>query len=103
MLLLSAGLSLNYVKLYSTGIYQPALHCFIQQDKALPDQSGKGKKNSVNQEYPWSGKIFLLEILGTKLTHQVIRLFHLDYRQLYDKFPSSPFFSIMLTKCLKGT
>ena len=46
MLLSSAGLSVNYVKLYSTGIYQPALDCLIQQDKILPDQSRKGKKLS---------------------------------------------------------
>ncbi len=44
MLLASRGISLNYVKLYSTAFYQPPLHCFIQQDKALPDQSRKGKK-----------------------------------------------------------
>ena len=35
-----------YVKLYSTGIYQLALLCLIQQDKILPDQSRKGKKLS---------------------------------------------------------
>ena len=42
---------LYYVKLYSTAFHQPSLHCFIQEDKALPDQSRKGKK--LNQEYPW--------------------------------------------------
>ena len=48
MLLPSAGLSLKYVKLYSTGIkfYQPASQCLIQQDKNLPDQSRKGKRLS---------------------------------------------------------
>ena len=43
MLLPSAGLSLNHVKLYSMVIYQPALDCLIQQEKTLPDQSRKEK------------------------------------------------------------
>ena len=39
----ATAISLNYVKLYSTGFYQPSSHCFIQQDK---EQTRKGKKLS---------------------------------------------------------
>ncbi len=44
MLLPSAGISLNYLKLCLSGFFPIILHCFIQQDKALPTQSRKGKK-----------------------------------------------------------
>ena len=69
MLLPSPGMSFNYVKLYSTAFEQQSIHCFIQQDKALPDQSGKGK-NSVNQEYQWYFEIFLSECTeGSSVTY----------------------------------